>query len=103
MRIELNVRDFRRFEELASNFSTWQVGHSKIEFSRGLEKKELESLKGRQDLFKIDFRNNPISSNLKAIFTLGFWSRKKAKESLLAVQEENHRLEAELKELDAEK
>ena len=103
IRAELNFQDFRRFEELASNFSLWNVGNTNFEFSRGLTKVELEPLKTREDLFKIDFRNHPIKSNLKAIVSLGFWSRKHAKESLLAVQEENHRLECELKKFDAEK
>ena len=67
IRAELNFQDFRRFEELASNFSLWNVGNTNFEFSRGLTKVELEPLKTREDLFKIDFRNHPIKSNLKAI------------------------------------
>ena len=102
IRAELNFLDFRRFEELASNFSTWDVANIGLEFSQNLKKIELEPLKKRGELFKIDFRNNPIKSNLKAIVSLGFWSRKQAKESLLAVKEEEHRLDCELKKFDAE-
>ena len=102
IRAELNLLDFRRFEELASNFSTWDVANIGLEFSKNLKKIELEPLKQRGELFKIDFRNNPIKSNLKAIVSVGFWSRKQAKESLLAVKEEEHRLDCELKKFDAE-
>ena len=103
LRNELNYRDFRRFEELASLFSNWDVARVRSEMSATLSSKHLEPLKGRGELFKIDFRNHPVSNNLKAIFSLGFLTRKRAKETLLAVKEEGHRLDADIERLEAEK
>ena len=103
LREELNLRDFRRFEELASNFSTWEVGNVRLEKNGNLKKAELESLQTRGELFKIDFRNHPVKSNLKAIVSFGIWSRKRAKETLHAVLEEKHRFECDLKKFEAEK
>ncbi|MBO4648204.1 MAG: hypothetical protein J5806_08605 [Lentisphaeria bacterium] len=103
MREELNTRDFRRFEALAALFSNWEVAKVRSECGLELKRRHLEPLKTRGDLFKIDFRNHPISSNFKAVFTLGFLTRKRAKETLLAVREEEHRFELDLKKMNAEK
>ena len=103
MREELNTCDFRRFENLAALFSNWEVSKVRSECALELKRHHLEPLKTRDDLFKIDFRNHPISSNLKAVFTLGFLTRKRAKETLLAVREEEHRLELDLDKMNSEK
>lgn len=102
IRVDLNLNSFRRFENLASHFSTWDVDKVRLELSIELKKQHLETVKTRNELFKIDFRNHPVSSNLKAIFTLGFLTRKRAKETLLAVQEEGHRLDFEIEKIEAE-
>ena len=103
MRDKLNYGDFRRFERLCAMFANWDVAPVRKERSEKLKEHHVEPVKERKDLFKIDFRNHPIKSNLKALCSLGFWSRKEAKETLLKVQEEEHRLDLDIKRLDAEK
>lgn len=61
-----------------------------------------ESVRSRSQLFKIDFKRDKFKSNMLAIFTLGFASRKMAKESYAAVQEEEYKLNHEISKMDAE-
>lgn len=103
VRAELNFNCFTRFEKLASRFANWNVEKVRYELSMLVKEKHLEAVKSRGELFKIDFRNHPVSSNLKAIFTLGFLTRKRADETLKAVQEEGHRLDFEIEQIKAEK
>lgn len=63
---------------------------------------ELHGVRDREDLFSIDFTEHPIVANLKCWLTLGFLSRKQAKESLYKVQEEEKRIEEEFARMDAE-
>lgn len=61
-----------------------------------------ESVRSRSQLFKIDFKRDKFKSNMLAIFTLGFASRKMAKESYAAVQEEEYKLNHEISKMDSE-
>lgn len=63
---------------------------------------KVDSLKAKADLYLIDFKKNPFKSNALAIVTLGFYTRKKAKETLEKVREEKKRLEEEMKRMDSE-
>lgn len=63
---------------------------------------EVDSLKAKADLYLIDFKKNPFKSNALAIVTLGFYTRKMAKETLEKVREEKKRLEEEMKRMDSE-
>lgn len=62
----------------------------------------VDSIKIKADLFLIDFKKNPFKSHALAIITLGFYTRKKAKETLEKVKEEKNRLEEERKRMDSE-
>lgn len=62
----------------------------------------IDSMKSKADLYLIDFKKNPFKSNTLAILTLGFYTRKKAKETLERVREEKKRLEEEMARMDAE-
>lgn len=61
-----------------------------------------DGIKNREDLFLIDFDNNPIKLNLQALLSLGFKTRSKAEESLYKVGEEEKRLKEESGKMDAE-
>jgi hypothetical protein len=63
---------------------------------------KIDSMKSKADLFLIDFKKNPIKSNALAIISLGFYTRKKAKETKERVMEENKRLEEEMARMDSE-
>lgn len=63
---------------------------------------KVDSLKAKADLYLIDFKKNPFKSNALAIVTLGFYTRKKAKETLEKVKEEKKRLEEEMARMDSE-
>ena len=63
---------------------------------------EVDSIKAKADLYLIDFKKNPFKSNALAIVTLGFYTRKKAKETLERVKEEKKRLEEEIARMDSE-
>lgn len=63
---------------------------------------KVDSMKAKADLYLIDFKKNPFKSNSLAIVTLGFYTRKKAKETLERVKEEKKRLEEEMARMDSE-
>lgn len=101
IRCKLNEQSFPRFCALAKNFRNWSVARVKQEAKVFARAANIE-VRSRSALLKIDFANHPIKANALAIVTLGFATRKKAKESLLQVQEEECRIDLEFEKLDAE-
>ena len=63
---------------------------------------KVDSIKTKANLYLIYFKKNPIKSNALAIISLGFYTRKKAKETLEKVREEKKRLEEEMVRMDSE-
>ena len=63
---------------------------------------KVDSMKAKADLYLINFKKNPFKSNSLAIVTLGFYTRKKAKETLEHVKEEKKRIEEEMARMDSE-
>lgn len=61
-----------------------------------------DSICTKDQLYKIDFNKHKFKTSMQAIFTLGFYTRKKAKESLYAVQEEEAKINTEIAKMDAE-
>ena len=61
-----------------------------------------DELREKEKLYKIDFNKHPIKNNTLAVLTLGFYTRKKAKETLYAVQEEEAKINAEIAKMDIE-
>jgi hypothetical protein len=59
-------------------------------------------LNSKEKLYKIDFNKHPIRNNALAVLTGGFYTRKKAKETLCAVQEEEAKVNTEIAKMDAE-
>lgn len=62
--------------------------------------KNFESIRKKDELYQIDFNKNKFKTTVQSIFTLGFYTRKKAKETLYAVQEEEKKIETEIKKMD---
>jgi hypothetical protein len=63
---------------------------------------DFEQVKNRSDLFLIDFKKNPFKTNVLAIVTLGFATRKRAKETLLKVKEEEERINEVIERMNSE-
>jgi len=63
---------------------------------------EPSGLRSQSQIMKIDFDNEPIKNNLKALFTLGFWTRKQARESLDEAEVEAKKVDDEIARMDAE-
>lgn len=61
-----------------------------------------DSISAKNSLYKIDFNKHKFKTSVQAIFTLGFYTRKKARETLYAVQEEECKINAEIAKMDAE-
>ena len=61
-----------------------------------------DSVRSKSELYKIDFNKNKFKVTVQAIFTLGFYTRKKAKETLYAVQEEEYKIDCEISKMEAE-
>lgn len=62
----------------------------------------VDKIKKRDELFSIDFDKNKFKVYTLAIFTLGFFTRKKAKETLLRVKDEELKINAEIEKMKAE-
>lgn len=63
---------------------------------------KVDTIKAKADLYLIDFKRNPFKNNALAIVSLGFYTRKKAKETLERVKGEKKRLEEEMARMDSE-
>ena len=62
----------------------------------------IEGVRSKTELYKIDFNKHKFKTTVQAIFTLGFYTRKKAKETLYAVQEEEKKIDHEIAKMNAE-
>lgn len=62
----------------------------------------VDRIRSKSELYTIDFNKHKFKTTFQAIFTLGFYTRKKAKETLYAVQEEEAKINCEIAKMDAE-
>lgn len=67
-----------------------------------MPKTKVEALRTRDDLFLIDFDKSPVKTTLQAVFSLGIWTRKKARETLDRIIEEEKKTEEIFVKMDAE-
>ncbi|RAX52697.1 hypothetical protein CCY99_06930 [Helicobacter sp. 16-1353] len=100
-----NLIKFELFAEFADKMK--RIQGVDIDKKFPLEKfipeiKEFEKVRSTKELYLIDFNNEAFKSHCMAIFTLGFWSRKKAKETLHKVQEESKKVELEIAKMRIE-
>ena len=62
----------------------------------------VDGMKTKAELYLIDFHQHSIRNNALAIVSLGFYTRKKAKETIERVKEEKLRLLEEMSRMDSE-
>lgn len=62
----------------------------------------VDSIRSREQLFTIDFNAHKVKTTFQAIFTLGFYTRKKANETLENVKEEETKINSEISRMDSE-
>ena len=93
------------FVQMAENMKTIKDvavdSNFKLENFQSAEFK-FDSVRGKSQLYLIDFNKHKFKTTVQAIFTLGFYTRKKAKETLLAVEEEEIKINAEIAKMEAE-
>ncbi|WP_010098515.1 DNA repair ATPase [Ornithinibacillus scapharcae] len=93
------------FVEMATNLEKIQDIEFSKDFSIEAYKNEVysfDSINTRNDLYLIDFHKHKFKTTVQAVFTLGFYTRKKAQETLYKVQEEEKKVEHEIAKMDAE-
>lgn len=61
-----------------------------------------DSVREKDKVYKIDFNKNKFKTTVLAICTLGIVTRNRAKETLMAVKEEEKKLKVEMAKMDAE-
>ena len=62
----------------------------------------VDTIRSREQLFTIDFNAHKVKTTFQAIFTFGFYTRKKAKETLYNVKEEEAKINSEISRMDSE-
>ena len=62
----------------------------------------VDTIRSREQLFTIDFNAHKVKTTFQAIFTLGLYTRKKAKETLYNVKEEEAKINSEISRMDSE-
>ncbi|MGL1890599.1 MAG: hypothetical protein OCD02_03185 [Spirochaetaceae bacterium] len=93
---------FPLFTDKMKNFHNIGIKETEICEIFDYEIKTKESLKSKSDLFLIDFDNHKFKTNAQAVFTLGFLTRKRAKETLLRVEEEELKAKEIYAKMDSE-
>lgn len=99
---EIKTVLFPAFAEKIQQLADVSISDSFIKEQYGRNSVEIEGVKERSDLFLIDFKKNPFKTNFLAFVTLGILTRKRAKESLLKVKEEEKRIEEVIERMDSE-
>lgn len=94
--------DFKEFIELMDIFSGWNIEENLFKEVAKFKDVKVGEVRNKSELILLDFENHPIKENLKALFTLGFLTRKRAKQSLLNVKTEEARFEEEKEKIKAE-
>ena len=90
---------FPKFIQVANRLHHVEInGKHFEEFLAGdvLDYKEHAGIQAKQELFEIDFNNMSFKQAALSIITLGFYSRKKAKQYLQQVKDEEKRVEEEI-------
>lgn len=95
---------FKRFVSLANRLHNVTVKGQPFEelFDDAiLEAKTTAAVEHREKLFLIDFNKFDLVRVASYVLTLGFYSRKKAKQTLLKVQEEEVRIDEEIAKMES--
>ena len=98
-------QQFPRFITLGNRLHNIRVAGSHFEEFFGdkiLDIKQHTGVRDKKKLFKIDFNDLSFKELALSVLTLGIFSRKKAKESLLQVKDEEKRIEEEIEKMKAQ-
>ncbi|QFR49384.1 DNA repair protein [Sulfurimonas lithotrophica] len=98
-------KHFKRFTDLGNKLHNINIeGKSFLEYFEDsiTEVKKLEGVRSKEELYMIDFNNLKASEIFFGIFTLGFFTRKKAKQTLVKVQEEEQRIDEEIEKMKSQ-
>lgn len=68
-----------------------------------VENLKVEEMRSKSELISIDWDENYWTNTIKAVFTLGFLTRKEAHESMRKVEEEEYKVEENIAKMHAEK
>ncbi|WP_160064995.1 DNA repair protein [Psychromonas sp. L1A2] len=96
---------FPRFVSLGNRIHNIRVAGSHFEEffdDKILEIKVQTGVQSKAKLFEIDFNNLSFKDVAFSILTLGFFSRKKAKESLQQVKDEEKRIDEEISKMNSQ-
>ncbi len=96
-------RDFNRFINATSRIAMWEIICDKLYEEFKNQYWEMEKIKSRKSVFLIDFDNHPFKSYAFAFLSLGFFTRKMAKETFLKVKEQEEAFNHEKEKIKAEK
>ncbi len=100
---ELTTDAFSRFVNISGRIACWEIVIERMseEFSYNMVK--IDEIKAREELFSIDFNRDKIKTNILAVVTFGFLTRKRATETLHEIQEQEKVLECEVAKIEVEK
>jgi len=96
---------FKRFKNIGNRLHNINIeGQSFLEYfdDNITEIKVQDGVKARVDLYEIDFNNLSFKEIGLGIITLGFFTRKKAKQTLIKVQEEEVRVNEEIEKMKSQ-
>ena len=102
---DIYLNHFERFKNLGDKLHNISINgkHFLEYFDESITKiNNQNGIRSKEDIYKIDFNNLKFTEIAFGILTLGFYTRKKAKETLLKVQAEETRVEADIKEMNSQ-
>lgn len=96
---------FERFKKVANRLHNLNIeGRNFLEYFDDsiTEIKVHNGAKSKSELYQIDFNNLGLKDIAFGILTLGFFTRKKAKQTLIKVQEEEKRIDEEIEKMTSQ-
>lgn len=102
---DIYINHFERFKKLGDRLHNISINgkHFLEYFDNSITKiNNQNTIRSKEEMYKIDFNNLKFTEIAFGILTLGFYTRKKAKETLLEVKAEEKRVEADIKEMNSQ-
>jgi len=104
-KIDIFENHFERFKKVANRLHNINIeGRNFLEYFDDsiTEIKVQNGVKSKSELYQIDFNNLGLKDIAFGILTLGFFTRKKAKQTLIKVQEEEKRIDEEIEKMKSQ-
>lgn len=102
---DIYINHFERFKKLGDRLHNISINgkHFLEYFDNSITKiNNQNTIRSKEEMYKIDFNNLKFSEIAFGILTLGFYTRKKAKETLQEVQAEEIRVKQDVEEMNAQ-